>query len=88
MRGSRFDRPEEQLGSSGRPSIGELALLGLRLVLGLSFLQVGYKLFREGWNGWTNASVLLPSVGAGHMLGVDPFLRRFERRRWWYWMLG
>ena len=167
--GSRFDWPEEQLGQSARLSVGEFALFALRMALGLSFLQIAYKLFRGGWDGWTNASALLPatvqgpigniysvlwgnqfilwlmilgtlaiglamvaglltrlaalagtlimlsfytaclppatgwfdvqliaifafftlaSMGAGHVWGVDSFLRRYERRRWWYWMLG
>jgi uncharacterized membrane protein YphA (DoxX/SURF4 family) len=167
--GSRFDRPEERLGQSARLSVGEFALFALRLALGLSFLQVAYKLFRGGWDGWTSASALLPgvvqgpignvytalwgnqfilwliilgtgaiglamvagfltrlaalagtlimlsfytaclpptsgwfdvqiiaifaffalaSVGAGHIWGIDAFLRRYERQRWWYWMLG
>jgi uncharacterized membrane protein YphA (DoxX/SURF4 family) len=167
--GSRFDRPEEQLGQSARLSIGEFALFALRLALGLSMLQVAYKLFRGGWDGWTGASALLPgvvqgpigqvytalwgnpvvlwliilgtaaiglamvsgfltrlaalagtlimlsfytaclpptsgwfdvqiiaifaffalaSMGAGHIWGIDSLLRRYEKHRWWYWMLG
>ena len=167
--GSRFDWPEEQLGQSARLSVGEFALFALRMALGLSMLQVAYKLFRGGWDGWTSASALLPAVvqgpigqvytalwgnqlvlwllilgtgaiglamvtgfltrlaalagtlimlsfytaslppssgwfdvqliaifafftlasmGAGHIWGIDSLLRRFERHRWWYWMLG
>jgi thiosulfate dehydrogenase (quinone) large subunit len=63
--GSRSDRPEEQLGLRSRLSVGEFALFALRLALGLSFLQVAYKLFRGGWDGWTSASALLPGVVQG-----------------------
>ncbi len=167
--GSRFDWPEEQLGQSAKLSVGEFALFMMRLALGLSFLQVAYKLYRGGWDGWTSASALLPAVvqgpigniyanlwgneivlwllilgtagiglamvagfltrlaalagtlimlsfytaclppasgwfdvqiiaifafftlasmGAGHVWGIDSLLRRLEKHRWWYWMLG
>lgn len=167
--GSRFDWPEEQLGRSVKLSVGEFALFALRMALGLGMLQVAYKLFRGGWDGWTDAGALLPSVvqgpigqiysvlwgnqlvlwllilgtgaiglamvsgfltrlaalagtlimlsfytaclpptsgwfdvqliaifaffalasmGAGHIWGIDSLLRRYEKDRWWYWMLG
>ena len=63
--GDRSERPEERLGLSSRLSVGEFALFALRISLGLSFLQVAYKLFRGGWNGWMDASALLPSVVQG-----------------------
>lgn len=73
-RGSRNDggrtrsavpRPEDQLGRSSRLSVGEFALFTLRVALGLSMLQVAYKLVRGGWDAWVNASALLPSVVKG-----------------------
>ena len=63
--GSRADRPEEQLGLNTKLSVGEFALFALRIALGLSMLQVAYKLFRGGWDGWTSASALLPAVVQG-----------------------
>lgn len=63
--GSRADRPEERLGERARLSVGEFALFALRVVLGLSMLQVAEKLFLGGWDGWTNVSGLLPSVVKG-----------------------
>jgi uncharacterized membrane protein YphA (DoxX/SURF4 family) len=63
--GNRFEWPEEQLGKSARLSVGEFALFALRLALGLSMLQVAYKLMRGGWNGWTSAGALLPGVVQG-----------------------
>lgn len=63
--GSRADWPEEQLGLNAKLSVGEFALFALRLTLGLSFLQIAYKLFRGGWDGWTSASGLLPSIVQG-----------------------
>ena len=63
--GSRFDWPEEQLGQSARLSVGEFALFALRMALGLSMLQIAYKLIRGGWDGWTSASALLPATVQG-----------------------
>ncbi len=63
--GSRGARPEEGLGLRARLSVGEFALFALRIALGLSMLQVAFKLFRGGWDGWMDASALLPSVVQG-----------------------
>ncbi len=63
--GSRADWPEEKLGENARLSVGEFALFALRVVLGLSMLQVAEKLALGGWNGWTSASGLLPGVVKG-----------------------
>lgn len=63
--GFRADWPEERLGLNAKLSVGEFALFALRIALGLSMLQVAYKLFRGGWDGWTSASALLPSVVQG-----------------------
>ena len=63
--GARADWPEEQLGLNTRLSVGEFALFALRIALGLSMLQVAYKLFRGGWDGWMSASALLPGVVQG-----------------------
>lgn len=59
--------PEEAFGRSARLSTGEFALFALRVVLGLSMLQVAYKLARGGWDAWLNASALLPGVVKGPM---------------------
>ena len=59
------DWPEETIGHHAWLSVGEFALFALRVALGLSMLQVAYKLFRGGWDGWTNASALLPNVVQG-----------------------
>lgn len=61
----RVTWPEERVGERAWLSAGEFALFALRLALGLSMLQVAYKLFRGGWDGWTNASALLPGVVQG-----------------------
>lgn len=161
--------PEEAFGRSARLSTGEFALFAMRVVLGLSMLQVAYNLARGGWDAWLNAGALLPAVvkgpmgdvytalwgneivmfliivgaaavgigmvtgfltrvsafvgtlmmfsfytadmpptngwfevqliqmfafflvaslGAGHIWGIDALLRKREKSRWWYWMLG
>lgn len=63
--GPRPERPEERLGLSTKVSAGEFALFTLRIALGLSMLQVAYKLARGGWDGWTSAGALLPAVVQG-----------------------
>ncbi len=163
------DWPEEAFGRSARLSTGEFALFAMRVVLGLSMLQVAFNLARGGWDAWMNAGALLPAVvkgpmgdvytalwgnetvmfliiagaaavgigmvtgfltrvsalvgtvmmfsfytadmpptngwfevqliqmfafflvaslGAGHIWGIDALLRKREKSRWWYWMLG
>lgn len=163
------DWPEEAFGRSARLSTGEFALFAMRVVLGLSMLQVAFNLTRGGWDAWMNAGALLPAVvkgpmgdlytalwgndivmfliiagaaavgigmvtgfltrvsafvgtvmmfsfytadmpptngwfevqliqmfafflvaslGAGHIWGIDALLRKREKSRWWYWMLG
>lgn len=77
---SAAPRPEDHLGLSSRLSVGEFALFALRLALGLSMLQVAYKLMRGGWDAWVNASALLPSVVQGPLGNIyaavwgDPFV--------------
>lgn len=61
----RSDWPEEKLGKSRTLSVGEFAIFALRVTLGLSMLQVAYKLSRIGWEGWVNAHGLLPEVVSG-----------------------
>jgi len=59
--------PEEAFGRSARLSTGEFALFAMRVVLGLSMLQVAYNLARGGWDAWLNAGALLPGVVKGPM---------------------
>ncbi len=66
----REEWPEERLGERAWLSVGEFALFALRIALGLSMLQVAYKLFRGGWDGWTSASALLPGVVQGPLGNV------------------
>ncbi len=60
-----MEQPEDVVGVDNYVSIGEFALFLLRVALGLSMLQVSYKLFRGGWDAWLNASGLLPGVVKG-----------------------
>lgn len=59
------EQPEDIVGVDSRTSIGEFALFALRVALGLSMLQVAYKLMRGGWDAWLNSSGLLPNVVQG-----------------------
>lgn len=61
----RSEWPEEQFGRSRTLTVGEFAVFALRVTLGLSMLQVAYKLMRVGWEGWVNTHGLLPDVVSG-----------------------
>lgn len=64
------EQPEDLVGLDRYTSVGEFALFALRVALGLSMLQVAYKLFRGGWEAWLNASALLPGVVKGPLGGI------------------